>query len=110
MNISRSISPPSNIKKAYLPRALLAAGKQQEDSLHSELDLELERSPEKKSVILERMMSTLESRPKSLRTTRWRWLALALVCMVNFALYYCYNNPQALQPIIESELHIGDSK
>jgi len=110
MNVLRSISPPSNIKKAYLPRALLAAGAQQEESLTSELELELERSPERKTLILERMISSRESRPKSLRTTGWRWLALALVCMVNFALYYCYNNPQALQPIIESELHIGDSK
>ena len=110
MRISRRASSSSNMKNAYLPRALLVGGHKYENILNSELDFELERSPERRSVLLEEILSSFEKRKLSLRQTRWRWFALALVCMTNFALYYCSNNTTALQPIIEAELKIGDSQ
>ena len=97
------------MKNTYMARALLSADTRRENSLHSELEYELEHSPERKSLLLKRMSSPLKKRRPNIRQTGWRWLALILVCIVNFGLYYCYNTPQPIQPIIQSEFKISES-
>ena len=37
---------------------------------------------------------------KSIRDTRWRWLALALISFMTFGSYFCYDNPNLLSDIL----------
>lgn len=79
------------------------------ESLHSELDIEQEQSPRDEDDLLPELLPFEEPKPtKTIRQTAWRWFALSLTCLVNFALYYCYHLPQALQPPIEEKYGLND--
>jgi len=46
----------------------------------------------------------------SLRNTNWKWVILGVTTLINFALNYSSNNPQALQPAVEDFFQIGDAE
>ena len=37
---------------------------------------------------------------KGIRDTRWRWVALALVSLINFGSYFCSDSPNSLSDLI----------
>ena len=50
--------------------------------------------------------SLVQSSSKSLHETNWRYLALMLMCLLTFGRYFAYDNPQALETVLEADLNI----
>jgi len=76
-------------------------------------DLALLTSPD--ASLTEPLVSKIPASPPKLSTssmkTSWvRWVILALASIINFALNYSSNNPQALQPSIQAVFGIEDAK
>lgn len=46
----------------------------------------------------------------NLRNTKWKWVILGVTTLINFALNYSSNNPQALQPAVEDFFNMGDAE
>lgn len=47
---------------------------------------------------------------ESYRTSYYRFIALGFICTINFGPFFCFDNPQALEAIINSVLDLSDSQ